>query len=91
MLFGRAANDIEHGVLRGNAASPASPFVLVGLPQLAGKTFRKGDPRLAQVEPRPGQLSMWTRRPCLLPQHGDLWEAGAVAPCVLIGHVGTTG
>ncbi len=49
MLFGRAANDIEHGVLRGNAASPASPFVLVGLPQLAGKTFRKGDPRLAQV------------------------------------------
>ena len=55
MPFGRAANDIEHGVLRGNAASPASPFVLVGLPQLAGKTFRKGDPRLAQVLPRPGQ------------------------------------
>lgn len=46
-----AANDIEHGVLRGNAASPASPFVLLGLPQFAGKTFGKGDPRLLQVRP----------------------------------------
>ena len=46
-----AANDIEHGVLRGNAASPASPFVLLGLPQFAGKTFGKGDPRLPQVRP----------------------------------------
>jgi len=45
------ANDIEHGVLRGNAASPASPFVLLGLPQLAGRTFKAGDPRLAQARP----------------------------------------
>ena len=49
----RAANDIEHGVLRGNAASPASPFVLLGLPQFAGRTFGKGDPRLPQVRPWP--------------------------------------
>ena len=48
-----AANDIEHGVLRGNAASPASPFVLLGLPQFAGRTFGKGDPRLPQVRPWP--------------------------------------
>jgi len=47
------ANDIEHGVLRGNAASPASPFVLLGLPQLAGRTFKAGDPRLAQARPCP--------------------------------------
>ncbi|KAK9842350.1 hypothetical protein WJX81_008014 [Elliptochloris bilobata] len=44
-----SANDVEHGVLRGNAASPASPFVLLGLPKFAGRTFGKGDPRMSQA------------------------------------------
>lgn len=52
---GPAANDIEHGVLRGNAASPAAPLVLLGLPQFAGRTFRGADPRLPQARPRLGR------------------------------------
>lgn len=51
-----SSNDIEHGVLRGNAPSPAALFSLLGKPQWAGHTFKKGDPRLAlaitPVDPR---------------------------------------
>lgn len=42
-----SSNDVEHGVLRGNAPSPASLFALLGKPQWAGKTFKAGDPRVA--------------------------------------------
>lgn len=38
---------MEHGVLRGNAPSPASLFALLGKPQWAGKTFKTSDPRAA--------------------------------------------
>ena len=47
-----SCNDIEHGVLRGNASSPASLGAVLGLPDvplLNPKTFRRGDPRLKQV------------------------------------------
>lgn len=44
-----SSNDIEHGVLRGNKASPANPLSLIGLSQLAPLTFKRSDPRLAQV------------------------------------------
>ncbi|KAL4422375.1 hypothetical protein ABPG75_008572 [Micractinium tetrahymenae] len=51
-----SSNDVEHGVLRGNAPSPASLFSLLGKPQWAGKTFKAGDPRAAlaiqPVDPR---------------------------------------
>mmetsp|Transcript_869 Transcript_869/g.2685 ORF Transcript_869/g.2685 Transcript_869/m.2685 type:complete len:544 (+) Transcript_869:814-2445(+) len=40
-----SCNDIEHGVLRGNAPSPASIGVLLGKPSWARPTFKKGDPR----------------------------------------------
>ena len=51
------SNDIEHGVLRGNAPGPASLLVLLRLPrQWAGHTFAAGDPRAAlavhPVDPR---------------------------------------
>lgn len=42
-----SSNDVEHGVLRGNAPSPASLFALLGKPQWAGATFKAGDPRAA--------------------------------------------
>ncbi len=44
-----SSNDMEHGVLRGNKPSPANPLSLIGLSQLAPLTFKRGDPRLAQV------------------------------------------
>jgi glutaredoxin len=51
-----SANDIEHGVLRGNAPSPASPLSLLGFGKWARKTFASDDPRLslscATVDPR---------------------------------------
>ncbi|EFN52965.1 hypothetical protein CHLNCDRAFT_137357 [Chlorella variabilis] len=51
-----SSNDVEHGVLRGNAPSPASLFALLGKPQWAGATFKAGDPRAAlavkPVDPR---------------------------------------
>lgn len=51
-----SANDIEHGILRGNAPSPASPWSLLGFPSLAKRTFRSSDPRgglaLKTVDPR---------------------------------------
>ncbi|KAK9830046.1 hypothetical protein WJX72_009394 [[Myrmecia] bisecta] len=51
-----SSNDIEHGVLRGNAPSPASIPVLVGKPQLAPATFKDNDPRsklsVQPVDPR---------------------------------------
>ena len=51
-----SANDIEHGVLRGNKPSPASPFSLLGLSSLASPTFRSPDPRrslaMQPVDPR---------------------------------------
>jgi glutaredoxin len=40
-----SCNDIEHGVLRGNAPSPASLGVLLGRPRWASNTFKKKDPR----------------------------------------------
>ena len=50
-------NDIEHGILRGNAPSPAALFSLLGFKKLAPKTFSKeSDPRrklsLTSVDPR---------------------------------------
>ncbi|PSC73843.1 hypothetical protein C2E20_3010 [Micractinium conductrix] len=51
-----SSNDVEHGVLRGNAPSPASLFSLLGKPQWAGRTFKAGDQRAAlaiqPVDPR---------------------------------------
>ena len=44
-----SANDIEHGILRGNRPSPASPAVLIGRPQWAGGYFKQHDPRMQQV------------------------------------------
>ena len=37
--------DIEHGILRGNAASPIALPVLLGKPQWAGQYFNQNDPR----------------------------------------------
>ena len=48
-----SSNDMEHGVLRGNKPSPANPLSLIGLSQLAPLTFKRGDPRLAQVSTAP--------------------------------------
>ena len=51
-----SCNDIEHGVLRGNAPSPASPLSLMGLGRWAPPTFPAGDPRarlaMTPVDPR---------------------------------------
>lgn len=44
-----SSNDIEHGVLRGNAASPAALLSLLGRPQWAPRQFPHGDPRTALV------------------------------------------
>ncbi len=44
-----SCNDIEHGVLRGNAPSPASIGVLLGRPRWASNTFKKKDPRARLV------------------------------------------
>jgi hypothetical protein len=43
------ADDVEHGVLRGNKPSPASLFALIGKPHWAGPIFKEGDPRAAQA------------------------------------------
>jgi Protein of unknown function, DUF547 len=42
-----SANDIEHGVLRGNRSSPASLGSLLGFK--GGHYFRSDDPRVSQV------------------------------------------
>ena len=45
-----SCDDMEHGVLRGNAVSPGSVLALVGLRCLASRTFAaRDDPRLALV------------------------------------------
>lgn len=50
------ADDIEHGILRGNATAPASLGALLKLPFLARPQFKKGDPRreyvVTPVDPR---------------------------------------
>ena len=51
-----SANDIEHGVLRANASSPASLWNIIGFSQMAKPIFSKTDPRrkfvMSQVDPR---------------------------------------
>ena len=51
-----SCDDMEHGVLRGNAPSPGSILSLLGLGCLAGGTFKKTDPRadlaVEPVDPR---------------------------------------
>ena len=47
--FDFSANDIEHGVLRANAASPSSLGSLLGRPDWARGQFKAGDLRLALV------------------------------------------
>lgn len=44
-----SANDIEHGVLRANAASPTSVGSLLGRPEWARGQFKTNDPRLPLV------------------------------------------
>ncbi|KAL3141127.1 hypothetical protein ABBQ38_003478 [Trebouxia sp. C0009 RCD-2024] len=44
-----SANDMEHGVLRGNRPTPASPWVLLGVPQWSSGYFKATDPRAAYV------------------------------------------
>ncbi|KAL3162490.1 hypothetical protein ABBQ32_010153 [Trebouxia sp. C0010 RCD-2024] len=44
-----SANDMEHGVLRGNRPTPASPWVLLGVPQWSPGYFKATDPRAAYV------------------------------------------
>ena len=44
-----SADDMENGVLRGNRAPASNLFNLLGLPQLSGGTFSKGDARLAKA------------------------------------------
>ena len=44
-----SANDMEHGVLRGNRPTPASPWVLLGVPQWSSGYFKPSDPRAAHV------------------------------------------
>jgi len=44
-----SADDVEHGVLRGNKPSPASLFAILGKPQWAGPIFKQGDPRAQQA------------------------------------------
>lgn len=46
-----SANDMEHGVLRGNRPTPASPWVLLGVPQWSSGYFKATDPRAAYVRP----------------------------------------
>lgn len=51
-----SADDIEHGVLRGNAPSPGSIFSLLGVSSLAQNTFSLSDPRsrlsIRPIDPR---------------------------------------
>ena len=44
-----SADDIEHGVLRGNRPASASLPVLLGHPEWSSGHFKRGDPRLKQV------------------------------------------
>ncbi len=44
-----SANDMEHGVLRGNRPTPASPWVLLGVPQWSSGYFKPSDPKAAHV------------------------------------------
>ena len=44
-----SANDMEHGVLRGNRPTPASPWVLLGVPNWSSGYFKSSDPRAAHV------------------------------------------
>lgn len=44
-----SADELEHGVLRGNSPSPASLLALLGRPQWARPTFREGDARARLV------------------------------------------
>ena len=44
-----SADDIEHGILRGNRPTAGSLSVLVGHPEWSQGYFKKTDPRLKQV------------------------------------------
>ena len=44
-----SADDMEHGILRGNAPTAASLSVLVGHPEWSKGFFKNKDPRLKQV------------------------------------------
>lgn len=44
---------MEHGVLRGNRPTPASPWVLLGVPQWSSGYFKATDPRASYVSPPP--------------------------------------
>lgn len=44
-----SADDMEHGVLRGNKAGAASLAALLGKPEWGRGPFGEGDPRLTQV------------------------------------------
>lgn len=48
-----SANDIEHGILRSNAPSPASLWSILGISQLAKPTFAsEKDPRVQYIMPK---------------------------------------
>ncbi len=44
-----AADDIEHGVLRGNSPTASNIWALIGLRALARGPFKHSDPRVNKV------------------------------------------
>ena len=70
--------DMEHGVLRGNAPSPAAIPVLLGQPQLAKPYFSQDDPRIKLV-----RLGLCGSPSCRVPMwyQGTRWSSGLLGPC----------
>ena len=68
-----SADDIEHGILRGNKPTAASLSVLLGHPEWSKGYFKKTDPRLKQVTNNLKQITNWVE----LTQKGSLsaWTA----------------
>ena len=73
--------DMEHGVLRGNAPSPAAIPVLLGQAQLAKPYFSQDDPRIKLVRRRPMQDTS-SRLYCKPIAHACCW----ILPLISINH-----
>lgn len=63
-----SADDMEHGILRGNSPTAASLSVLVGHPEWSKGYFKKDDPRLKQVE----CMVLWNQQRDCFPKENPL-------------------
>jgi hypothetical protein len=71
-------DDLENGILRGNAPGASSLGMLLKLPWLSKGPFKAGDPRAQHVRAGQGRLCQQHAAHCIVPVHCHAVGSGSL-------------